>query len=87
MFASSRRRLPLVLVLALGCASPGQPATPPVVVAPVAAVAAAAPALPGLPPDWRFPMRAQVAPSVGGVVSSDAALATKVGLEVLAAAG
>jgi gamma-glutamyltranspeptidase / glutathione hydrolase len=75
------RRCSLVLLLTLGCAAPRQPA-PPVPVA-----TATVPATPTVPGGWSFPMRAQAAPSAGGAVSSDAALATKVGLDVLAQGG
>jgi gamma-glutamyltranspeptidase / glutathione hydrolase len=70
----------LVLLLALGCAAPRQtmPSAPPAVVAP---------APPAVPPGWSFPMRAEASPSARGAVSSDAALGTKVGVEMLAAGG
>jgi gamma-glutamyltranspeptidase/glutathione hydrolase len=71
-----RARTFVALVLLTGCASPRSTATPIVAAPPPAAL-----------DGWRFPMRAAGAPSAGGVVSSDAALATRVGLDVLASGG
>jgi gamma-glutamyltranspeptidase/glutathione hydrolase len=77
----------LVSALALGCASPAQSpaaksAATPAAVAPTAALAVAT-----MPSDWPHPARATAAPATGGAVASDAALATKVGIDMLAAGG
>jgi gamma-glutamyltranspeptidase/glutathione hydrolase len=76
---SMKRAVVALALLAAACASP-RPAGPPL------AAVAPAPA-PAVPEGWRFPMQAAGAPSSTGVVTSDAALATKVGLDVLGSGG
>jgi gamma-glutamyltranspeptidase/glutathione hydrolase len=77
MRAHPRIALTLLVSLAVGCAAPGPP--PPVPPAAAAAPAAA--------PGWHFSLAATEPPSPAGAVSSDAALATKVGVEILRAGG
>ena len=72
LFACGTSRPPV------GSAAPPQP-TAPVAVAP-------APTPPTLPPGWPYVARAG-APSPRGMVASDAALATKAGVDTLAAGG
>jgi gamma-glutamyltranspeptidase/glutathione hydrolase len=78
------RRHLLLLLLAVGCASPRPPAASP---PQPAAVSAPAPAAPTLPSGWPFAAKVAAVPSPHGAVSSDAALATKVGVDMLAAGG
>src|SRR5437899_1928939 len=77
----------LLFSAALGCgAAPAPHASP----APITPTASSAPAQtppgPKLPAGWTFAPQGS-APSVHGAVTSDAALATKVGVEMLAAGG
>jgi gamma-glutamyltranspeptidase/glutathione hydrolase len=74
----------LALVVVCGCASP-RPVPQAGINAATPAPAAAAPA--PLPAGWPHPPRATVAPSTQGVVATDAALATRVGLDMIAAGG
>src|SRR5215472_16971501 len=72
----------LVLALAASCQdAPTQPRVAP----------PAAPVSPGsgprFPPDWRFPQGAPAPRSAKGMVCTDAALASKVGAQVLAEGG
>ncbi|HMI86413.1 MAG TPA: gamma-glutamyltransferase [Polyangiaceae bacterium] len=73
------------LFLACGTSRPPVGSSPPPP-APVASVSVPAPALPALPPAWPYVARAP-APSAHGMVASDATLATKVGVDTLAAGG
>jgi gamma-glutamyltranspeptidase / glutathione hydrolase len=77
----------LIAALLLACGTPrpqvGSPAPPP---ASATTAVAPAPALPALPPAWPYVARAP-APSPRGMVASDATLATKVGVDALAAGG
>src|SRR5438876_8556489 len=71
----------LVLFVVLGCASPRPvPAPPAQPTAPPTAASA-------LPSGWPYPPRASAAPSARGAVTSDAALGTRVGVDMLAAGG
>lgn len=86
------------LALCIGCAvAPApepivQPARPPVAAPPLAPTQAPsqAPAVPvalSFPAGWPYPVRPEAKPTTHGMVSTDAALATKVGQEVLASGG
>jgi gamma-glutamyltranspeptidase/glutathione hydrolase len=70
----------LAVLLVCGCASPRS--------VPQAAITAAAPAAAApVPAGWPHPPRATVAASTRGVVTTDAAIATRVGLDMIAAGG
>ena len=81
------RSFALLTALFVACGTSRPPAgSPPLPPAPVSTVSAPAPALPPLPPAWPYVARAP-APSAHGMVTSDAAIATNVGVDVLAAGG
>ncbi len=91
-----RHRRPVwLLALALACGNAAPPvASPPpaptvaVLVADAGAPPAAAPkSATAFPDGWSYPAHADAAPSANGVVASDAALGTNVGVEMLAAGG
>jgi gamma-glutamyltranspeptidase/glutathione hydrolase len=90
---AARAACAVALALALGaCGSgaPRLPGTPPSsapLSAPSAAAAPPAAAAPVFPAEWPYPPGAAMASSARGVVTTDAALATKVGADVLAAGG
>jgi gamma-glutamyltranspeptidase/glutathione hydrolase len=68
-----------------GCASPAQ--SPAAKSASANAAVPSAEAAATMPAGWPYPARATVPPATGGVVASDSTLATKVGIDVLAAGG
>jgi gamma-glutamyltranspeptidase / glutathione hydrolase len=90
-------RAPLLLALVLGCEPAAVPAPEPPPqptasavaepVAPPAPVAPAAPPPPQFPAGWKYPMDAKQVTGEHGMVVTDAALGTKVGVEILQAGG
>src|SRR5579872_5209877 len=74
--------------LALALAACGGPATSAPVAAPTAVASVTAPPPPfHFPADWSYPQGAPSPHSARGMVSTDASLATKVGVDVLASGG
>jgi gamma-glutamyltranspeptidase/glutathione hydrolase len=77
---NARRPLALVALVITACAENKAPAP---IVPPLRAIASVTAAAPAVPPEWTYAARAQVPPSLHGAVTTDCALATKVGLDVL----